>query len=82
LGQFEADAFTFNQILAQIASPKDVEILARTLYRTPQAFVFGNRLSDAHVRIINRAIGELKFNGDLDVVLQRWRPPISTKGLW
>jgi ABC-type amino acid transport substrate-binding protein len=79
VGGILADADTINHILAQIASPKDYEILARTFYRTPQAFIFGDRLSDAHVQKINQAIGELKFNGDVDVVLQRWRPPASAK---
>jgi len=77
VGSILADSDTINHILAQVASANDYEILARTFYRTPQAFAFGDRLSDAQVERINQAIGELKFNGDVDVVLQRWRP-VST----
>jgi ABC-type amino acid transport substrate-binding protein len=80
VGSIFADSDTINHILAQVASPNDYEILARTFYRTPQAFAFGDRLSDADVERINQAIGELKFNGDVDVVLQRWRPASTHAG--
>ncbi|MFM7267989.1 MAG: transporter substrate-binding domain-containing protein [Cyanobium sp.] len=80
VGSILADADTINYILGQVASPGDYEILSRTFYRTPQAFVFGDRLSDADVERINQAIAELKFNGDVDLVLQRWRPASSSRG--
>ena len=67
-----------NRVMAlqnKLKNPKNFEIVAQTFFRTPQAFVFGAKLDRKSQDAINVAISELKFDGKVESVLERWKTP-------
>lgn len=67
-----------NRVMAlqnKLKNSKDFEIVAQTFFRTPQAFVFGAKLDRKSQDAINVAISELKFDGEVESVLERWKTP-------
>ena len=59
----------------KLKNPKDFEIVAQSFFRIPQAFVIGSMLERPSQDAINIAISELKFDGEIESILERWKTP-------
>jgi len=59
----------------KLKNPKDFEIIAQSFLRIPQAFVIGSMLDRPSQDAINIAISELKFDGEIESILERWKTP-------
>jgi ABC-type amino acid transport substrate-binding protein len=77
VGSILADSATIAVLLNKIQNPVEYQVSGTTFYRTPQAFVAGKNLSNESLNTINLALGDLKFEGEVDQILARWQPPKS-----
>lgn len=74
VGSILADSASITSMKRKLANPDDYEIVGQTFYRTPQAFAVGANLDENTLNAINVALGELKFEGEVDRILDRWKP--------
>lgn len=74
VGSILADSATISVLLKKLQDPEKYQVLGSTFYRTPQAFVAGTNLSEDSLNAINLALGDLKFEGEVDQILARWLP--------
>jgi len=77
VGSILADSATIAVLLKKIQNPVEYQVSGTTFYRTPQAFVAGKNLSNESLNTINLALGDLKFEGEVDQILARWQPAKS-----
>jgi len=77
VGSILADSATIALLKAKLDNPKDYDVVGQTFYRTPQAFATSSKLDDKIFHSINVALGEMKFEGEVDSILKRWQPPNS-----
>jgi ABC-type amino acid transport substrate-binding protein len=74
VGSILADSASITLMKRKLTNPADYEIVGKTFYRTPQAFVVGADLNENTLNAINVALGELKFEGEVDRIIERWQP--------
>lgn len=74
VGSILGDSTSIAVLKQKLSNPDDYEILGKTFYRTPQAFAIGAKLDEKTINAINVALGELKFEGEVDRIIERWRP--------
>jgi ABC-type amino acid transport substrate-binding protein len=74
IGSILADSASITLMRRKLTNPDDYEIVGRTFYRTPQAFAVGANLNENTLNAINVALGELKFEGEVDRIIERWQP--------
>jgi ABC-type amino acid transport substrate-binding protein len=77
VGSILADSATIAVLLKKLQNPGKYQVSGTTFYRTPQAFVAGKNLSNESLNTINLALGDLKFEGEVDQILARWQPAKS-----
>jgi polar amino acid transport system substrate-binding protein len=74
VGSILADSASITLMKRKLTNPADYEIVGKTFYRTPQAFAVGANLDESALNAINVALGELKFEGEVDRIIERWQP--------
>jgi ABC-type amino acid transport substrate-binding protein len=74
VGSILADTATVEVLMKRLQNPGDFEIYGNTFYRTPQAFAVGSTIKPEQLAAINIALGNLKFEGEVDEILARWKP--------
>ena len=77
VGSILADSAAIATLSKKLHNPNEYEIYGNTFYRTPQAFAAGSKLNPENLRAINLALGDLKFEGEVDQILARWLPAKS-----
>jgi len=77
VGSILSDSTTIAALSKKLQNPGEFEIHGHTFYRTPQAFVAGSKLNPKTLNAINLALGDLKFEGEVDRILARWQPSKS-----
>lgn len=71
-----ADTSRIKYLWNKTKSPKDFQMQAKTYNTTPQGFIFGQSLNAEKRKVINIAISDLRFEGDIDEILKRWDPGV------
>jgi len=74
VGSILADSASITTMKRKLPNPDEYEIVGNTFYRTPQAFAVGANLNENTLNAINLALGELKFEGEVDRIIERWQP--------
>jgi hypothetical protein len=77
IGSILGDSAAIATLKQRLHNPDDYEIYGNTFYRTPQAFAVGSKLNRDNLQNINLALGDLKFEGEVDQILARWQPAKS-----
>lgn len=74
VGSILADRETILSLRNKLDDASNYEVMGETFYRTPQAFAVSQKLNPNTLKAINQALSELRFEGEIESIQDRWRP--------
>lgn len=74
IGSIFADRETILMLQEKLDEPNQYEVSGETLHWTPQAFAASTKLDVNTLNAINQALSELRFEGEIELIQERWRP--------
>jgi ABC-type amino acid transport substrate-binding protein len=74
IGSIFADRETILMLQEKLDEPNQYEVSGETLRWTPQAFAASTKLDSNTLNAINQALSELRFEGEIELIQERWRP--------
>jgi ABC-type amino acid transport substrate-binding protein len=74
IGSLLADRDTILALRGKLENANDYAVIGETFFRTPQAFAARTTLDSNTLQAINHALSELRFEGEIELIRERWRP--------